>query len=73
MQSTNPHLAAFDYFLPFSAKWPAPSDPAFKKTPTRHDFPTTNAPPDVACASTSSFGRLDASHLAVGEQPGRDV
>ncbi len=48
-------LAAFDYFLPFSAKWPAPSDPAFKKAPTLHDFPTTSALPDIAFASTSRF------------------
>ena len=49
-------LAAFDYFLPFSAKWPAPTNPAFKKAPTLHDFPTTSDLPDVAFSSTSRFG-----------------
>lgn len=49
-------LAAFDYFIPFSAKWPAPTNPAFKKAPSLHDFPTTSALPDVAFASTSRFG-----------------
>jgi len=49
-------LAAFDYFLPFSAKWPAPSDPAFKKAPSLHDFPSTSSLPDVPFVSTSRFG-----------------
>jgi hypothetical protein len=49
-------LAAFDYFIPFSPKWPAPSNPAFKKAPSLRDFPTTIALPDVAFASTSRFG-----------------
>jgi hypothetical protein len=49
-------LAAVEYFLPFSAKWPAPNDPTFLKTPTLHDFPTTSSLPDVAFTPTSRFG-----------------
>jgi hypothetical protein len=49
-------LAALEYFLPFSAKWPAPSDPAFEKAPSLHDFPTTSDLPDVAFAATTRFG-----------------
>lgn len=49
-------LAALEYFLPFTPKWPAPSDPAFKKAPSLHDFPTTSDLPDVAFTSTTRFG-----------------
>jgi hypothetical protein len=45
---TKTRLAAFDYFLPYSPKWPAPGTPGFKKAPTFHDFPTTSDLPDVA-------------------------
>jgi hypothetical protein len=48
-------LAAFDYFLLYSAKWPAPGTPGFKKAPTFHDFPSTSDLPDVAF-SPSRFG-----------------
>jgi hypothetical protein len=49
-------LAAVEYFLPFSPKWPGPNDPAFVKAPTLHDFPTTTELPDVAFTATSRFG-----------------
>lgn len=49
-------LAAVEYFLPFSTKWPGPSDPSFVKAPTLHDFPTTSDLPDVAFTPTSRFG-----------------
>lgn len=49
-------LAAVEYFLPFSAKWPAPSDPTFTKAPTLHDFESTSTLPDVAFTATSRFG-----------------
>jgi hypothetical protein len=49
-------LGALEYFLPFTAKWPAPSDPSFKRAPTLHDFSTTNTLPDVAFAPTTRFG-----------------
>ena len=49
-------LAAFDYFLPFTQKWPAPGAPGFTKAPTLHDFPTTSDLPDVAFSPTSRFG-----------------
>ena len=48
-------LAAFDYFIPYSAKWPGPSDANFKRAPTLHDFSTMSALPDVAFAP-SRFG-----------------
>jgi len=49
-------LAALEYFLPFSAKWPAPTDPTFKKAPSLHDFSTTSDLPNVAFAATTRFG-----------------
>ena len=49
-------LAAVEYFLPFSAKWPAKTDPTFVKAPTLHDFPTTSGLPDIAFTPTSRFG-----------------
>jgi hypothetical protein len=48
-------LAAFDYFIFYSAKWPGPSDPNFKRAPTLHDFSTMSALPDIAFAP-SRFG-----------------
>ncbi len=48
-------LAAFDYFLPYSTKWPGPDDPSFKRKPTLHDFSTMSALPDSAFAP-SRFG-----------------
>lgn len=47
-------LAAVEYFLPFSAKWPAPGTPG-GKTPTLHDFPSTSGLPDVAFTPTLRF------------------
>lgn len=49
-------LAAVEYFLPFTPKWPAPSDPAFVKAPSLHDFSTTSGLPDAAFTATSRFG-----------------
>src|SRR5262249_42898455 len=34
-------LAAVEYFLPFSAKWPGPKQAGFVKAPSLHDFPST--------------------------------
>ncbi|HZI42850.1 MAG TPA: hypothetical protein VFD67_14125 [Gemmatimonadaceae bacterium] len=48
-------LAAFDYFLPYSAKWPGPDDANFKRRPTLHDFSTMADLPDIAFAP-SRFG-----------------
>jgi hypothetical protein len=49
-------LAAVEYFLPFSARWPAPTDPTFERAPRLHDFPTTSGLPDSAFVSTTRFG-----------------
>jgi hypothetical protein len=49
-------LAAVEYFLPFSAKWPAPNAPGFVRAPTLHDFPTATGLPDIAFTATSRFG-----------------
>jgi len=48
-------LAAFDYFIPYSAKWPGPDDPKFERAPTLHDFPTMTGLPDISFAP-SRFG-----------------
>ena len=48
-------LAAFDYFIPYSAKWPGQDDPNFKRAPTLHDFPTMSELPDISFAP-SRFG-----------------
>ena len=48
-------LAAFDYFIPYSAKHPGPDDPNFKRPPTLHDFSTMSDLPDIAFAP-SRFG-----------------
>jgi hypothetical protein len=49
-------LAAFEYFLPFSAKWPAKGAPTFERAPTLHDFSTTQGLPDIAFVPTERFG-----------------
>jgi hypothetical protein len=49
-------LAAFDYFIPYSAKWPGPDDPTFKRAPTLHDFPTMSTLPDIAFAPSRFNG-----------------
>jgi hypothetical protein len=49
-------LAAFEYFLPFSPKWPAKADAAFTRAPTLHDFSTTQGLPDVSFVETTRFG-----------------
>jgi len=48
-------LAAFDYFIPYSAKWPGPDDPTFKRAPTLQDFSTMRDLPAVTFAP-SRFG-----------------
>jgi len=48
-------LAAFDYFIPYSPKWPGPDEATFKRAPSFHDFPTTQSLPDLAFAP-SRFG-----------------
>jgi hypothetical protein len=49
-------LAAFDYFIPYSAKWPGPDDPRFERAPTLHDFSTMSDLPDVAFAPSRFSG-----------------
>jgi len=49
-------LAAVEYFLPFTAKWPGPTDPTFKRAPTLHDFSTTSDLPNLAFVATPRFG-----------------
>ena len=49
-------LAAFDYFLPYSAKWPGPDDPDFKRRPRLHDFPTMTGLPDLEFAPSRFNG-----------------
>jgi len=49
-------LGAFDYFIPYSAKWPGPDDPKFKRAPTLHDFPTMRDLPDIAFAPSRFSG-----------------
>ncbi|HEV8495539.1 MAG TPA: hypothetical protein VGQ56_01670 [Gemmatimonadaceae bacterium] len=48
-------LAAFDYFIPYSPKWPDPDSANFKRAPTLHDFSTMRELPDIAFAP-SRFG-----------------
>jgi hypothetical protein len=48
-------LAGFDYFLPYSDKWPGPENPNFKRPPELHDFPTMKALPNIKFAP-SRFG-----------------
>jgi len=49
-------LAAFDYFIFYSAKWPGPNDANFKRAPTTHDFATMRALPDIAFAPSRFSG-----------------
>lgn len=49
-------LAAVEYFLPFSAKWPARGTAGFQRAPTLHDFPSTSSLPDSAFVETTRFG-----------------
>ena len=49
-------LAAFDYFIPYSAKWPGPDDPTFTRAPTLHDFSTMSDLPDIAFAPSRFNG-----------------
>ena len=48
-------LAAFEYFLPYSAKWPGPDDPTFTRPPSLRDFSTMSDLPDITFAP-SRFG-----------------
>jgi hypothetical protein len=49
-------LAAVEYFLPFTPTWPGPSDPAFQRAPTLHDFSSTSELPNLAFTPTARFG-----------------
>jgi hypothetical protein len=49
-------LAAFDYFIPYSEKWPGPDNPKFKRAPTLHDFSTMRDLPDIAFAPSRFQG-----------------
>jgi hypothetical protein len=49
-------LAAFDYFIPYSSKWPGPDDLNFKRAPTLHDFSTMSDLPDIAFAPSRFNG-----------------
>jgi hypothetical protein len=49
-------LAALEYFIPYSTKWPGPADPTFKRAPTLHDFPTMSQLPDVAFSASRFNG-----------------
>ena len=49
-------LAAFDYFIPYSAKWPGPTDPSFTRAPTLHDFSTMSDLPDIKFAPSRFNG-----------------
>ena len=48
-------LAAVEYFLPFTTRWPAPGAPGFTKVPSLHDFPSTSDLPDVPFTATNRF------------------
>jgi len=48
-------LAAFDYFIPYSPKWPGRDSPSFVRAPTLQDFSTTRDLPAIAFAP-SRFG-----------------
>ena len=49
-------LAAFDYFLPYSTKWPGPKDPAFQRPPRLGDFSTMDDLPDIEFAPSRFNG-----------------
>jgi hypothetical protein len=49
-------LAAVEYFLPFTTRWPAPGTTGFTKAPSLHDFPSTSDLPDVPFTATNRFG-----------------
>ena len=49
-------LAAFDYFLPYSAVWPGPDDARFHRPPTTHDFASMQGLPDVEFAPSRFNG-----------------
>jgi hypothetical protein len=59
-------LAAFDYFIPYSAKWPGPNDPKFKRAPTTHDFSTMRNLPDITFAPSRFQGWM--FHIWLWEQ-----
>ena len=59
-------LAAFDYFIPYSAKWPGPTDQNFKRAPTLHDFSTMSDLPDIAFAPSRFSGWM--FHIWLWEQ-----
>jgi hypothetical protein len=61
-------LAAVEYFLPFSAKFPSPDQPGFTKAPSLHDFPSTSNLPDVSFTPTDRFA-VGCSTSGLGNNP----
>jgi len=59
-------LAAFDYFIPYSDKWPGPDEPQFKRAPMTHDFSTMSELPDIAFAPSRFQGWM--FHIWLWEQ-----
>jgi hypothetical protein len=49
-------LAAFDYFIPYSPKWPGPDDANFKRAPRLGDFSTFDDLPDIEFAPSRFKG-----------------
>ena len=49
-------LAAVEYFLPFTNRWPAPGTQGFSKAPSLRDFPSTSTLPDLPFTATTRFG-----------------
>jgi hypothetical protein len=49
-------FAALEYFLPFTPRWPAPTDPTFQRAPRLHDFASMANLPDLAFVATPRFG-----------------
>ena len=49
-------LAAFDYFIPYSPKWPGPTQAGFTRAPTLRDFSTMRDLPDIAFAPSRFNG-----------------
>lgn len=51
----NSKLAGFDYFIPYSKKWPGPTEENFERAPKLHDFPSMKSLPNIEFAP-SRFG-----------------
>ncbi len=59
-------LAAFDYFIPYSPKWPGPTDATFVRAPRVHDFSTMRELPDTVFAPSRFQGWM--FHIWLWEQ-----